>query len=60
MHIKYDSNIKGMRFDNEIETVVYRVVQEGVFNALKYAEVNEIEGTHSDGKQLCSRGCGSR
>lgn len=37
MHIKYDSNIKGMRFDNEIETVVYRVVQEGVFNALKYA-----------------------
>ena len=43
MHIKYDSNIKGMRFDNEIETVVYRVVQEGVFNALKYAEVNEIE-----------------
>ena len=24
MHIKYDSNIKGMRFDNEIETVVYR------------------------------------
>ena len=53
MHIKYDSNIKGMRFDNEIETVVYRVVQEGVFNALKYAEVNEIEvSTHSDGKQL--------
>lgn len=53
MHIKYDSNIKGMRFDSEIETVVYRVVQEGVFNALKYAEVNEIEvSTHSDGKQL--------
>ena len=24
MHIKYDSNIKGMRFDNESETVVYR------------------------------------
>ncbi len=53
MHIKYDSNIKGMRFDSEIETVVYRVVQEGLFNALKYAEVNEIEvSTHSDGKQL--------
>lgn len=53
MHIKYDSNIKGMRFDSEIETVVYRVVQEGVFNALKYAGVNEIEvSTHSDGKQL--------
>ena len=47
MHIKYDSNIKGMRFDNEIETVVYRVVQEGVFNALKYAEVNEIGGKYA-------------
>ena len=45
MHIKYDSNIKGMRFDSEIETVVYRVVQEAIFNALKYAGVYEVEVT---------------
>ena len=32
-----------MRFDNEVETVVYRVIQEAVLNSLKYAEVNEIE-----------------
>ncbi len=53
MHIKYHSNIKGQRFDSEIETVVYRVVQEALFNALKYANVNEIEvSTHSDQHQL--------
>ena len=43
IQINYQSNIKGMRFDNEVETVVYRVIQEAVLNSLKYAEVNEIE-----------------
>lgn len=43
IQINYHSNIKGLRFDNEVETVVYRVIQEAVLNALKYAEVNEIE-----------------
>ena len=42
MHIKYDSNIKGMRFDNEIETVVYRVVQEGVFNVLNMLRLMKL------------------
>ncbi len=40
--IIYTSNIKNTRFDSDIETVVYRVVQEAILNALKYADVNEI------------------
>ena len=41
IQINYQSNIKGMRFDNEVETVVYRVIQEAVLNSLKYAEVTK-------------------
>ncbi|MBO1199663.1 nitrate respiration regulation sensor histidine kinase NreB [Staphylococcus simiae] len=40
--IDYTSNIKNMRFDSEVETVVYRIVQEAILNALKYADVNDI------------------
>ncbi|WP_432353923.1 ATP-binding protein [Sporosarcina sp. A2] len=36
------SNIQAQRFEGEIETVVYRVCQEAVFNALKYADVDEV------------------
>ncbi len=42
IYIEFHSNIVTRRFDNEIETVVYRIVQEAVFNAIKYAEVGEI------------------
>lgn len=42
IYIEFHSNIVTRRFDNEIETVVYRIVQEAVFNAVKYAEVGEI------------------
>lgn len=40
--IDYTSNIKNVRFDSEVETVVYRIVQEAILNALKYADVNDI------------------
>lgn len=39
----YQSNIQNQRFNSEIETVVYRVVQEAIFNALKYAGVYEVD-----------------
>ncbi|UDI77585.1 sensor histidine kinase [Staphylococcus taiwanensis] len=51
--ITYQSNIRDKRFDNEIETVVYRVVQEAIFNALKYAGVSSIEvSVHQTGDNL--------
>ncbi|CVY14218.1 putative two-component sensor histidine kinase [Staphylococcus hominis] len=43
MQIVYQSNIKDKRYDSEVETVVYRVVQEAVFNALKYAGVSSVD-----------------
>ena len=41
LNVVYQSNIQTIRFDSEIETVVYRVVQ-AIFNALKYAGVYEV------------------
>lgn len=43
MQIVYQSNIQDKRYDSEVETVVYRVVQEAVFNALKYAGVSSVD-----------------
>ncbi|WP_098060143.1 ATP-binding protein [Sporosarcina koreensis] len=43
MLVDFSSNVQSVRFDGEIETVVYRVCQEAVFNALKYAGVEEVE-----------------
>ena len=43
MQINYTSNISQQRFDSEVETVVYRVVQEAIYNALKYAGVSEVD-----------------
>lgn len=40
--IDFNSALKAKRYEEEIETVVYRVCQEAVFNALKYAETDEI------------------
>ncbi len=40
--VHFESNVQSRRFDGEVETVVYRVCQEAVFNALKYANVEEI------------------
>ncbi|WKU14199.1 nitrate respiration regulation sensor histidine kinase NreB [Staphylococcus devriesei] len=43
LEVIYNSNINNVRYDSEIETVVYRIVQEAVFNALKYAGVSEVD-----------------
>ena len=43
MQINYTSNISQQRFDSEVETVVYRVVQKPIYNALKYAGVSEVD-----------------
>jgi two-component system sensor histidine kinase NreB len=40
--VHFNSEIKAKRYEGEIETVVYRVCQEAVFNALKYAGTDEI------------------
>ncbi|SCS81380.1 sensor histidine kinase [Staphylococcus caeli] len=41
--VVYRANLDARRFDNEIETVVYRIVQEALFNAIKYANVDTID-----------------
>src|SRR5699024_6503688 len=40
--VHFTSNIGTKRFEGEIETAVYRICQEAVLNALKYAEVDEV------------------
>lgn len=42
LEIHYTSEINGQRYNSEIETVIYRVGQEAILNALKYADVDEI------------------
>ena len=41
VHYHFDS--VELRFNPEIETVVYRIVQEAVFNSLKYANVDSVD-----------------
>lgn len=43
--IDFTTNLKAKRYGEEIETVVYRVCQEAVLNALKYAGTDEIKVT---------------
>jgi len=40
--VHFTAELKAKRFEGEIETVVYRVCQEAVFNALKYAETDTV------------------
>lgn len=40
--IEFKSDIEKRRYSNEIETVFYRVCQEAVLNAIKYAGVEEV------------------
>ncbi|GGB08415.1 oxygen sensor histidine kinase NreB [Macrococcus hajekii] len=42
LEVEMLSNLEGRRFDSEIETVVYRVTQEAILNAMKYAETDEV------------------
>ncbi|CAM4350505.1 sensor histidine kinase [Paenibacillus typhae] len=41
--IDFDSRLSEKRYGSEIETVVYRVCQEAVLNALKYAQVDTVK-----------------
>ncbi|MDF9839324.1 two-component system sensor histidine kinase NreB [Paenibacillus sp. PastF-1] len=43
--IDFDSRLSEKRYGSEIETVVYRVCQEAVLNALKYAQVDMVKVT---------------
>ena len=53
VYIDYETNLNAKRYNNTIETVVYRVVQEAVFNAIKYADVSKINVTlHEVGQKL--------
>ncbi|HIW31836.1 MAG TPA: sensor histidine kinase [Candidatus Paenibacillus intestinavium] len=40
--VHFVAELHGSRYNNEIETVVYRICQETILNALKYANVDEI------------------
>src|SRR5699024_9296430 len=40
--VHFTSTIGPKRYEGEIETAVYRICQEAVLNALKYAEVDEV------------------
>lgn len=42
LEVTLDENIGNTRFSSEIETAVYRIAQEAVLNALKYANVDEV------------------
>ncbi|WP_331463085.1 sensor histidine kinase [Macrococcoides caseolyticum] len=42
LDVQFDTNIQLERFSNEIETAVYRITQEAILNALKYANVDEV------------------
>jgi two-component system sensor histidine kinase NreB len=41
--IEYLSSLSTKRYGNEIETVMYRICQEAVFNAIKYAQVDSVK-----------------
>ncbi|MNI83224.1 Oxygen sensor histidine kinase NreB [compost metagenome] len=41
--IEYESRLADKRYESEIETVMYRVCQEAVLNALKYAQVDTVK-----------------
>lgn len=40
--VRFVAELGGQRFNSEVETVVYRVCQESVLNAMKYADIDEI------------------
>ena len=42
MIVHFSAELSAARYSNEIETVVYRICQEAVLNAIKYANTEEI------------------
>lgn len=45
LSVLFESNIDDARFDTEIETALYRIIQEAVFNTMKYANADAVEVT---------------
>lgn len=43
LNTDFISTIERTRYESEIETVLYRVCQEAVFNAIKYAQVETVQ-----------------
>lgn len=41
--VDFKSTIKRTRYESEIETVIYRICQEAVLNAMKYAQVETVQ-----------------
>src|SRR5690606_6583515 len=39
--VHFTAELDSKRYEGEIETVVYRICQEAIFNALKYAETDD-------------------
>lgn len=61
--VHFQSNIDTNRYEGEIETAVYRICQEAVLNAIKYANVDEVTvKLLEENNQLCLHiiddGCG--
>ncbi|WP_229696386.1 sensor histidine kinase [Paenibacillus albidus] len=50
--IEYESCLSEKRYSNEIETVIYRVCQEALLNALKYAQVDTVKVTLLEEKDM--------
>lgn len=40
--VHFTPELQSKRYGNEVETVFYRICQEAIFNALKYAQVDEV------------------
>lgn len=43
MHILFDTNLKGERFDPDIEVILYRVICELINNSLKHSGATEVK-----------------
>lgn len=50
--VHFTAELNGVRFNSEIETVVYRICQESLLNALKYADVDEVSVRLFESEQM--------
>lgn len=63
LEVEFKAQLASKRYEGEIETVVYRICQEAVFNALKYAEVDTVvvelyEAEHNLHLSIVDKGIG--
>lgn len=61
--INFKAELSAARYGNEVETVVYRICQEAVLNAIKYADTDEIQVSLFEGQgdlqlMVKDEGCG--